>query len=44
MLEQIFDNPMVVDRLRGGPLNPYLESFAGSLAAKGYACGTLQSK
>ena len=44
MLEQFFDNPLVVDRLRAGPLNPHLESFTGSLAALGYARGTLQAQ
>lgn len=44
MLEEYFDNPMVVDRLRSGPLNPHLDSFAGSLAAMGYARGTVQAQ
>jgi hypothetical protein len=43
MLEEFFDNPMVVDRLRSGPLNPHLDSFAGSLAGMGYARATLQA-
>jgi len=44
MLEELFDNPMVVDRLRSGPLNPHLDSFAGSLAGMGYARATLQAQ
>jgi len=37
MLEQFFDNPLVVDRLRHGPLSPHLDSFAGALVGLGYA-------
>lgn len=40
MLEHFFDDPVVVERLRSGPLRPYLDAFAGSLAALGYARST----
>jgi len=40
MLEHFFDDPVVVKRLRSGPLSPYLDSFAGLLAGLGYARGT----
>lgn len=37
MLEQFFDNPVVVERLRRGPLSPHLDSFAEALVGLGYA-------
>ena len=37
MLEHFFDDPGVVERLRGEPLSPHLDSFAASLADLGYA-------
>jgi integrase/recombinase XerD len=37
MLEHCFDDPVVVERLRSGPLSPYFDSFAGVLAGLGYA-------
>lgn len=40
MLEQFFDNPLVVERLRSNLLSPHLDSFAASLAALGYARST----
>lgn len=43
MLEQFFDDLEVVDRLRGDPLGPHLDSFAGILATLGYATVTGRS-
>lgn len=40
MLEEFFDDPAAVQRLRGDPLGPHLDSFAGSLASLGYAVAT----
>ena len=44
MLEQFFDNPVVVERLRSDPLSPHLDSFAASLVALGYARFTGRSQ
>jgi site-specific recombinase XerD len=44
MLEQFFTDPVAVERLRGGPLGPYLQSFASSLAKLGYATSTARSQ
>jgi len=43
MLEKFFENPTTVERLRGDPLGPHLESFAASLADLGYAASTGRS-
>jgi site-specific recombinase XerD len=44
MLEHFFDNPLVVEHLRSDPLGAYLDSFAASLAALGYARFTGRSQ
>ena len=40
MLEQFFDDLEAVERLRGDPLGPHLDSFAEMLASLGYARAT----
>jgi len=40
MLEHFFDNPVIVERLRGNPLGQHLESFAVLLTNLGYATST----
>ena len=44
MLERFFNNPKVIERLRGQPLGPAFESFARSLAGLGYAISTGRSQ
>jgi site-specific recombinase XerD len=44
MLDQIINDSATVERLRSGPLGPYLQSFAESLANLGYATSTARAQ
>lgn len=44
MLKHFFDDPVALERLRGDPLGPHLESFAAALAGLGYATTTARSQ
>jgi len=44
MLESFFDDPTIVERLRGNPLGQHLESFAVLLANLGYATSSGRSQ
>lgn len=44
MLENFFDDPAIVERLRGNPLGQHLESFAVLLTNLGYATSTGRSQ
>lgn len=44
MLERFFSDPEVAQRLRRGPLGPYLDSYAATVDALGYAQSTIREQ
>ena len=44
MLERFFSDPEVAQRLRCGPLGPYLGSYVASVDALGYARSTTRGQ
>lgn len=44
MAEVFHSNPAVLQRLREGPLGPYVDAFASTLREQGYAAATVKAK
>jgi hypothetical protein len=42
MIDHFFPNPVVLVRLRAGPLGAYIDAFAQELSGRGYAVWTMR--